>query len=53
MRFKDIRGNEDVKRALVNMADTGRVAHAMLFFGLWCLSSHHCLYPVPELPSQA
>lgn len=32
MRFKDIRGNEDVKRALVNMADTGRVAHAMLFF---------------------
>jgi len=32
MRFKDIVGNEDVKRSLVNMADTGRVAHAMLFF---------------------
>jgi len=32
MRFQDIKGNEDVKKALVNMADTGRVAHAMLFF---------------------
>jgi len=32
MRFADIKGNEAVKRALVNMADTGRVAHAMLFF---------------------
>lgn len=32
MRFADIPGNEDVKRALVNMADSGRVAHAMLFF---------------------
>ena len=32
MRFCDIPGNEDVKRALVNMADTGRVAHAVLFF---------------------
>lgn len=32
MRFADIVGNEEAKRALVNMADTGRVAHAMLFF---------------------
>jgi len=32
MRFKDIAGNEGVKKALVNMADTGRVAHAMLFY---------------------
>lgn len=32
MRFADIAGNESVKRALVTMADTGRVAHAMLLF---------------------
>lgn len=32
MRFCDIPGNEDVKRALVGMADSGRVAHAMLFY---------------------
>ncbi|MCQ2143021.1 MAG: hypothetical protein MJY56_03020 [Bacteroidales bacterium] len=32
MRFSDITGNEDVKRALVGMADSGRVAHAMLFY---------------------
>ncbi len=32
MRFADIIGNEDVKRALVSMADTGRVAHAMLLY---------------------
>ena len=32
MRFADIKGNEDVKRSLRNMADSGRVAHAMLFY---------------------
>lgn len=32
MRFSEIIGNEDVKRSLVNMADGGRVAHAMLFY---------------------
>lgn len=32
MRFCEIPGNEDVKRALVGMADSGRVAHAMLFY---------------------
>lgn len=32
MRFSDIPGNEQVKRALVGMADSGRVAHAMLFY---------------------
>ena len=28
----DIPGNDDVKRALRGMADSGRVAHAMLFY---------------------
>lgn len=32
MRFSDIPGNEHIKRALVGMADSGRVAHAMLLF---------------------
>ena len=32
MRFADIIGSEDIKKALVSMADTGRVAHAMLFY---------------------
>ena len=32
MRFSEIPGNESVKKALVNMADSGRVAHAMLFY---------------------
>ena len=32
MRFADIPGNDDVKRALRGMADSGRVAHAMLFY---------------------
>ena len=32
MRFKDIIGNEEVKKTLVSMADTGRVAHAMLLY---------------------
>lgn len=32
MRFADIPGNDDVKKALVTMADTGRVAHALLFY---------------------
>lgn len=31
MKFADIIGNEDVKKALVNMADNGRVPHAMIF----------------------
>lgn len=32
MRFADIPGNEDIKKALAGMADSGRVAHAMLFY---------------------
>lgn len=32
MRFSDIPGNEDIKRALVGMADGGRVPHALLFY---------------------
>ncbi len=32
MKFSDIRGNEAAVRALRTMADTGRVAHAMLFY---------------------
>ena len=32
MRFADITGNGDVKKALVSMADTGRVAHALLLY---------------------
>ena len=32
MRFADIKGNDDIKKALVSMADTGRVAHAMLLY---------------------
>jgi DNA polymerase-3 subunit delta' len=32
MRFSDIAGNDQVKQALVGMADSGRVPHAMLFF---------------------
>ncbi len=32
MRFADVIGNSDVARALVSMADNGRVAHAMLMY---------------------
>ena len=32
MRFSEIIGNADVAKALVNMADSGRVAHAMLMY---------------------
>ncbi len=32
MRFSDIIGNADVANALVSMADSGRVAHAMLMY---------------------
>ena len=32
MRFSDIIGNGDVVRALRSMADSGRVAHAMLLY---------------------
>lgn len=32
MRFKDITGNDEIIRALVAMADTGRVAHAILLY---------------------
>lgn len=32
MRFSDIKGNDAAKRALAGMADSGRVAHAMLFY---------------------
>lgn len=32
MRFADIKGNEDIKRVLVGMADSGRIPHAMLFY---------------------
>ena len=32
MRFAEVRGNETVAKALASMADTGRVAHAMLMY---------------------
>ncbi len=32
MRFSDIIGNDEVARALASMADSGRVAHAMLLY---------------------
>ncbi|MBR1955939.1 MAG: hypothetical protein IKA13_01335 [Bacteroidales bacterium] len=32
MRFADVIGNAEVARTLVNMADSGRVAHAMLMY---------------------
>ncbi len=32
MRFADIPGNEGLKKALVSMADSGRVSHAMLLY---------------------
>lgn len=32
MRFADIPGNEDVKRALAGMVDSGRVPHAIMFY---------------------
>jgi len=32
MRFADVIGNEGVAKALVSMADSGRVAHAMLLY---------------------
>ena len=31
MKFGDVIGNADVKKALVRMADSGRVPHAMIF----------------------
>lgn len=32
MRFSDIPGNENLKKTLVSMADSGRIPHAMLFY---------------------
>jgi len=32
MRFSEVTGNKEVARALVSMADSGRVAHAMLLY---------------------
>ncbi len=32
MRFADVIGNADVAKALISMADSGRVAHAMLMY---------------------
>ena len=32
MRFADIIGNQTVAKALASMADSGRVAHAMLLY---------------------
>ena len=32
MRFADVIGNAEVARSLVSMADSGRVAHAMLMY---------------------
>lgn len=32
MRFGDVIGNADVKRALASMADSGRVPHAIMFY---------------------
>ena len=36
MRFSEVIGNADVAKALVSMADTGRVAHAMLMYENEC-----------------
>ena len=33
MRFADIPGHDDIKRRLVEMADSGRLPHALLFEG--------------------
>lgn len=32
MRFADIKGNDEIKRVLAGMADSGRIPHAMLFY---------------------
>jgi DNA polymerase-3 subunit delta' len=32
MKFSEIIGNEDVKRALAGMVDSGRIPHAMMFY---------------------
>lgn len=32
MRFEDITGNEEVKKALVGMVDSGRIPHAIMFY---------------------
>lgn len=32
MRFEDITGNEDVKKALAGMVDNGRIPHAIMFY---------------------
>ena len=32
MRFSDIPGNEEIKKAFVSMADSGRIPHAMLLY---------------------
>ncbi|MBQ3917384.1 MAG: DNA polymerase III subunit delta, partial [Bacteroidales bacterium] len=32
MRFKDIIGNDNVVKALVGMADSGRVPHALMMY---------------------
>ena len=32
MRFADIIGHGDVKKALTTMCDSGRIAHAMMFY---------------------
>ena len=31
MRFADLQGNDELKRVLARMADSGRVPHAILF----------------------
>lgn len=32
MRFADIKGNADAIKSLSSMAESGRIAHAMLFY---------------------
>ena len=32
MKFSDIRGNEDIKKAFVGMVDSGRIPHAILMY---------------------
>ena len=56
MRFADIIGNAEVLRALKSMADSGRVAHAMLLYenegsGALPIALAYMQYLNCELPS--
>ena len=58
MRFADIIGNGTVVKALTSMADSGRVAHAMLLYenegsGALALALAYVQYLNCESPSDA